>query len=209
MQGGDYKHVPCAPANGSHHINSFINKPSPRHSRAPYTAFHVQNAQHQTTTCYTAHIKINICFTLLHHSSAITLLVLLLLQVHSTNYNRYIGKNISSSTPHMHTAPQTKSCCVRMHHRQGIPYSPQIQKKTTFTLQPQRNPRRPYLPLMRLFTQHHKQSRVVCVCITGNEFPIHPRSKKKNTHLHDKPNGIHAAHKCLPHMHTSTQTERC
>ena len=110
MQGGDYKHIPCAPPNGSRHSNSFINKPSLSHSRAPYTAFHVQNAQHQTTTCYTAHIKINICFTLLHHSSAITLLVLLLPQVHSTNYNRYIGKNISSSTPHMHIAPQTKSC---------------------------------------------------------------------------------------------------
>ena len=122
MQGGDYKHIPCAPPNG------FINKSSFRHSRAPYTALHVQNAKHQTSTCYTAHIKINICFTQLHHSSAITLLVLLLPQERSTNYKRYIGNNISSSTPHLHTAPQTKSCCVRMHHRRGIRHSSQNQK---------------------------------------------------------------------------------
>merc|ERR1711991_1241458 len=27
-------------------------------------------------------------------------------------------------------------------------------------------------------TQHRKQSRVVCVCITGEEFAIHPKTKK-------------------------------
>ena len=135
IQGSDYKYIPCAPPNGSRHSNSFINKPRLSHSRTPYTALHLQNTQHHTTTCYTAHIKTNICFTLLHHSSAITLLVLLMPQVHSTNYSRYIGKNKSSSTPQMHTTLQTESCCVRKHHRQGIHYSTQNQI-STFTRQP-------------------------------------------------------------------------
>ena len=142
MQVVDYKHIPCAPANGSRHSNSFITSQGPVTSvhRTPLSTYRMRNTKPKHATPHTAHIKINICFTLLHHSSAITLLVLLLPRVYSTNYNRYIGKNISSSTPHMHTAPQTNSCCVRMHHRQGIHYSSQNQKNTTFAQQPQRNP---------------------------------------------------------------------
>merc|ERR1711991_938430 len=52
----------------------------------------------------------------------------------------------------LYTAPQTKSCCVRMHHRQSIPYSPQIQKKTTFTLSTTREPHTQSMP--HIFAPH-------------------------------------------------------
>ena len=73
--------------------------------RTPLSPYRMRNTKAKHATPHTAHIKINICFTLLHHSSAITLLVLLLPQVHSTNHKRYIGKNISSLSTHYSVVP--------------------------------------------------------------------------------------------------------